>query len=188
MRNLKPKLAGSAALPIAIASIFAVSMLAHCALFFVLPFLVPLLTGLAVVCVGAIALGITLYYLVKYPSRVHFATGVGVLFLWGVWLFAPTRDLGILVRFHLEKPKYSRDIANLEKGAKLACSVVCMTDAERPEYVVFPWDGFLSAWTGIVYARSDNLTSLVNFTPPFSAGAVCNPVPLDKHFYVCGFY
>lgn len=102
-----------------------------------------------------------------------------------LWLARPTDSTADAARFQREAPTYrsaARDLAANRQPACLA-SHACLPDGQR---LIFPWDGMLAGWSGVVFDPYDNMQEFMNRQPGFTAQVVgCKR--LEPFFYLCGF-
>jgi hypothetical protein len=193
-RRSTPTLARMQALSVNRSSVvvaaFPLSLLFHSAAFYLLPFLVPLATGLVVGLLGAVAAVLALWRLAKSRNSSAVVVCAVVLTTWLTWLLCPTKELGVLTRFAFERHNYEKAVAQTAGGASPACAAVreCESDGHTPPYLVFPFPGFLSAWIGIVHVPEENQAPLSERLKAFGSEPGCDPKPIAPHYYVCGFY
>lgn len=169
---------------------FPISLLIHSAAFYLLPFLVPLVTALVVGLLGAAATVVALWRLEKSRNGSAVVVFAIVFTTWLTWLFCPTSELGVITRFAFERHKYESAVAQTAGGAPPACAVSheCEFDGNTPPYLVFPFPGLLSAWIGIVHVPEENQAPLLERLKAFGSEPDCDPKPIAPHYYVCGFY
>jgi hypothetical protein len=169
---------------------FPVLLLLHSAAFYLLPFPLTLAMALVVALVGFVATSAVVSRIVVQRNRFALILTALVASTWVAWLVFPTRDLGITARFHLEKHKYEEAIAQTPGGAQPACvaSRTCMSDGYTPPYLVFPYEGFLNAFVGIVHVPEQDQLPRPERMAVFAAGSACDSRPLASQYYVCHFY
>jgi len=174
----------------AIVGAFPVLVVLQSALFYFLPFLVPLLSGAALVAYG-IALLITSGWqsIVRRNRRAVLALAL-VITTGLCWAFIPTKEFALHVRFWLEHQAYERAVAEAAGGAQPRCLLAgeCMSDGYTPPYLVFPFPGMLSGWVGIVHVPEPNQAPTLARLKAIAAEAGCEPTPIAPQYYVCGFY
>jgi hypothetical protein len=173
-----------------IVSAFPLLVVLHSATFYLLPFLAPLATALGVALVGLAATGAAASRLAARRNRTAMLLIALVVATWVVWVFCPTRELGVAARFVLEKHKYEEAIAQTRGGAQPAClgTHTCASDGHTPPYLVFPFPGFLNSWVGIVHVPEQDQFPLSERMASFAAASACDPKPLAPQYYVCNFY
>lgn len=169
---------------------FPLSLLLHCAVFYLLPLLLPLVTALATGILGIVATILAFRGLIRSRKAQSVTAATIVLLTWFSWLLAPTKELGILMRFAIERHNYEIAVAQTAGGGLPACAAVheCQSDGHVPPYLVFPFPGLLSAWVGIVHVPQENQAPLPERLNAFGSDPVCDPKPIAPHYYVCGFY
>jgi hypothetical protein len=174
----------------AIVGTFPVLVVLQSALFYSLPFLVPLLSGAALAVYGiALLIASGWQSIVRRNKRavpaltVVIATGL-------CWAFIPTKEFAVHVRFWLEQEAYERAVAETAGGAQPRCLLAreCMSDGYTPPYLVFPFPGILSGWVGIVHVPEPDQAPTLARLKAIAAEAGCEPGPIAPHYYVCGFY
>jgi hypothetical protein len=160
-------------------------------MFYVLPFLVPLITGTAVAVYGVVLSTIVLWRFRSSQQRSRRPLIALVAATWLGWVFVPTKDFAIDVRFWLERSKYDQVVAQIGRGEQPGCLTThdCMVvNGDALPYVVFPFPGFLSGWIGVVHVpeldRDPDLVRLKSV----ASDPVCDRNPIASHYYICGFY
>ncbi len=168
-------------------AIFPLLVLVQCAFFYVLPFLVPFLTGIALVTYGIGVSYVAMRDLAQWRTRIQLWAIVLVAATWSFWVYVPTKEAAIHVRFWIERHNYERAVAEISRGAKPGCLATddCMFDGRE---LVFPYPGLLSAWIGIVYVPDPDNGPDLALLKSVAGVAGCDPEPISGHYYMCGFY
>ncbi|MFZ6648325.1 hypothetical protein ACO0LO_21565 [Undibacterium sp. TJN25] len=171
------------------AALFAVGVLSQSATFFILPFLVPLLTGLTVAVVGVAASSFAFAAVYRLRNLHSVMTSLIVVLIWLAWIFVPTAKLSVWTRFELQRPSYDLAVADIKRGVAPRCLQThdCEISSAAPGYVVFPFPGFLSGWQAVVYAPT-GIDSHFSDRQAFAASAYCDKKPLSGPYYLCTFY
>ena len=162
----------------------------QCALFYMLPLLVPIITGAAVAAYGAALTAIALWRLVSRRSKAQVLVVGLIMATWLCWALVPTRDFAVHVRFWLKRHKYEQAVAETHGGEQPRCLATheCMSDGNTPPYLVFPFPGFLTGWVGIVHVPESSQAPSIERLKSVAAEADCDTSPIAPHYYVCGFY
>ena len=169
---------------------FPALVLLQCALFYVLPFLVPLITGAAVFIYGVVLSVAVLWR--RRSKRIkaqELIIGL-VAMTWLVWIFLPTKEFSVRVRFWLEKSRYDHVVAQVARGGQPGCLAThdCMFGGAMAPYVVFPFPGFLSGWIGVVHVPELNQAPDIERLKSVASDPSCDSSPIAAHYYVCVFY
>ena len=169
---------------------FPVLVFFQCALWFVLPFLVPLVAGAAMALGGVVLAIAVLWRLWLRRDLVHVALAGVVAMTWLAWICVPTQEFAVHVRFWLERPGYDRVVVQVARGERPSCvkGGDCFVEGNAEPYVIFPFPGFLSAWIGIVHVPASNQAPVIERLKTMSGDAGCDPGPIAPHYYVCTFY
>jgi len=173
-----------------VAAVFPLLLVLHSAAFYLLPFLAPVATASVVALVGAGAAVLAAWRLATFRNRRSLIVVVLVSATWLAWVLCPTRELGVLVRFAVERHNYEAAVAQAHGGAQPACVAThaCGSDGHTPPYLVFPFPGFLNAWLGLVHVPEQNQAPLPERLKAFAWASDCDPKPIAPHYYVCSFY
>lgn len=169
---------------------FPVLVTIHCAMFFVLPFLVPLLTGAAIALYGVVLSAAVVRHLWSRRGG-HQTLAVGLVAVtWIGWIFIPTQALALHVRFWLGQSRYEQVVAQVARGEHPHCLATgdCILAGKDAPYVVFPFPGFLSAWTGVVHVPEAGKAPDSERLKSVGSDSGCDPAPFAPHYYVCAFY
>jgi hypothetical protein len=170
-------------------ALFGIAAIAQSLTFYLQPVLVPVVTGALVVVIGCITL---LASIATFGGRPSWAAGIAILLslaIGAAWLLIPTRQVAEIVRFKVKESSFKEAIAELAHGSQPACirSQDCMIDNREPSYVIFPYPGLLTGWVGVIYSSTGSIDPAFSGRQTF--GRVnCNPTPLEKGFFLCGFY
>lgn len=109
---------------------------------------------------------------------------------WLCWLFVPTTEFAVHVRFWLERSNYEKVVEQIARGEQPAClrTSECMVVGNGSPYVVFPFPGFLSAWIGVVHVPELGQAPDNEWLRSIASDPGCELTPIAPHYYVCGFY
>jgi hypothetical protein len=154
-----------------------------------MPSMVPFLTGALVLVVGVIALSGSIVSIARARTPAAITAVVICLAIGIASIFAPTRHLAQLIRFHFKEAGFRRAIDERKEGRQPWCviSQECLVDFKEPNYIVFPYPGLLTGWVGIVHASSGFIDPDFSSRQAFSRDTVCEVTPVEEGFFLCGF-
>ena len=169
---------------------FPALVIGQCSAFYVLPFLVPLITGAAVALYGVVLSALLLPQLWSKQEGVWKLVIGLVALTWLGWVFVPTKEFAVQVRFWLERPKYEQVVAQIARGEQPSClrTNECLVVGNEAPYVVFPFPGFLSGWIGVVHVPELDQVPDSERLKSVASDPGCDLNAIAPHYYVCGFY
>ena len=168
---------------------FPLLLLAQSALFCFLQFPYDLGAFLLTGLMGLVAFVGASFYLAFERSRAELLVFGIVGATWLAWALLPTRELGAFLRYQVARSKYEVAVAQTAGGGTPACVTTraCESDGATPPYIVFPFEGLLFAWNGVVYVPNENQQPEPDRLRSFSSAASCSPRRLAPHYYFCSF-
>lgn len=166
---------------------FAIGLLFHSIFLYFLPFGFLLSGFLAAIFGMSAMLGCALLI---YRRRffVALSLSVFVIAVWGIWILAPTREVGKTVKFWYEEADYLMAVEELKRTGNPRCVALgkCGIDDGPPLRLVFSWGGLLNNWGGVVYDPSGLVMYQVR--PRSLLGSeLIRCEHLKEDFYLCGF-
>jgi len=169
---------------------FPILVLVQCSMFFVLPFLVPIITGVAVALYGVVLSTVVLRHFLRKQQRVRpFLIGL-IAVTWLGWVFLPTKEFAVHVRFWLEQSQYNEVVAQIDRGERPDCLTThdCILEGDVSPYVIFPFPGFLTGWIGVVHVPELDRGPNPERLKSIASDPGCDPDSIAPHYYVCVFY
>jgi len=166
---------------------FPALVVGQCALFYMLPILALAFTVLAIAIYGLALSVVALLSLATYRDVPHVRAAAIVTLTGLFWLYVPTREMAIDVRFWLERYKYEQAVAEASLGEEPRC-VATQECIYAGKQLVFPYPGMLFAWVGIVHVPDPRDRPDLQSLRSVASAAACDPNPISGSYYACAFW